>query len=169
MIIRGLFGSHRAHAGTQRVASGIGDERMSTLPRGGDSGEARYPSDYVVAIGYDAVDITALNGIPVIGMDKGHHAVRGRVSFQRDAACASSQGVAYTRASAYDEHVVATRSSCPAQSVKNHAPQGHHGCTCSTGSSVTHSALADPQHRGHIRAVQCFIARSSSHHGKRHG
>ena len=118
----GLFVSHRAHAGTQRVASGIGDERMSSLPRGGDSG-ARYASDYVVAIGYDAVDITALNGIPVIGMDKGHHAVRGRVSFQRDAACASSQGVAYTRASAYDEHVVATKSSCPAQSVKSHVPR----------------------------------------------
>jgi len=70
-----------------------------------------------VAIGYDDVDITGLYGSPVIG--RGHLPVRGRVSFQRDAAIASSKGVAYTRGSAFDR-VVAPASYKPMSSAPNH-------------------------------------------------
>ena len=73
-------------------ANGIGGERISRLPRCGGPGNNN-PCDYVVAIGYDDVSITRLIGSPVIGLDNAHHAVRGRVSFQRDAAIALSHGI----------------------------------------------------------------------------
>ena len=72
-----------------------------------------------MAIGCDDVDITGLNGSSVIGMVLGHRAVRGRVSFQRDAAIASTHGVAYTRGSAFDR-VAAPASYRPMSSAPNH-------------------------------------------------